>query len=142
VYGRVQSGWSKVKTLFVIQLATLLFLDLHEFWFKTVTGYFLILVLVTYGMFLTFSVIIDSMQDDATAARTDGIHLVNKVFRVVMHTWFVALFVLGQFIDGCSPTLFPTIFIQAGLFSLLNATYVVFLYFVWHEYRESFLFNP
>jgi hypothetical protein len=142
LYGRVQEGWSKVKTLFVIQLITVAFIDLHEFWLKNVTGYFLILMCVTYGLFLTFSVMVDSMQDDDTAARTDGIHLLNKIHRAIMHIWFLVLFVRGQFIEGCYPVLFPVIFKQIGLFSLFNAVYFLFLYGVWTWKRENFLFNP
>jgi hypothetical protein len=40
---------------------------IHEFTTKSVAGYYLILLLTTYGNFLTLSVIMDSMIDDETA---------------------------------------------------------------------------
>jgi hypothetical protein len=62
-YNKVQEGWSKIKSLFVIQLACVIYMLIHEFTTKSVAGYFLIVLFTTYGLFLTFSVILDSMQD-------------------------------------------------------------------------------
>ena len=101
LFNRVQEGWSKVKTLFVIQSLTVVYLLVHEFTTKSVAGYFLLMTLVSYGSFLTFSVMIDSMQDDEMANRKDGIHLVNKIYRVAMHLGFILLAISSLYIEGC-----------------------------------------
>lgn len=140
-YNRVQEGWSKVKTLFTIQIGVVIYLIWHELNSRSIPGYFLILSLTAYMQFLTLSVIIDSMVDNETAARTGGIHTKNLVFRVFMHLGFVALFIVSFQITGCSVNLFPPQFIFVALYTLANAAFALYLYYIWNEDSENFLFN-
>lgn len=98
-YNRVQKGWSKVKLLFLVQLATVLFFCIHEFTNKTIRGYFLIFVMTSYGMFLTFGVVFDGMQDEETKARRDRMHGLDFIFRVSMHAATAVLFLSVFFVD-------------------------------------------
>lgn len=101
-YNKVQKGPSKIKGLFIIQLGCVIYLLIHEFTTKSVAGYYLILLLTTYGNFLTFSVIMDSMIDSETNNRRDGIHGFNFFFRVGMHLLTAILGAISIFMDGCS----------------------------------------
>ena len=59
-YNKVTTGWSKVKTLFVVQAFCVSYLGFHEFTGRSIKGFYLILLFTSYGLFLTFSVVVDS----------------------------------------------------------------------------------
>lgn len=142
LYNRVQDGWSKVKTLFIIQLLTVIYLLVHEFTTKSVGGYFLLVVLVSYGMFLTYSVVIDSMLEPNDDEKTDGIHLVNKVYRIFMHISTALLALSAYLIDGCRLQIFPPEFFFVALYSFVNAGFTHYLHKVYTDRPKEFLFDP
>ena len=63
-YQKVQEGMSKVKGLFIIQFLVVLFLLFVSSKGAKVTDFYVILLLTHYGYFLSFSVVIDSCQDE------------------------------------------------------------------------------
>lgn len=127
-YNKVQEGWSKIKSLFVIQLACVIYMLIHEFTTKSVAGYFLIVLFTTYGLFLTFSVILDSMQDKETAARRDGIHGYNFFFRVGMHTMTAVFALMSLGIKGCDPVLFPDAFVSLSVYIAFYTLFTLYLH--------------
>merc|ERR1712203_1075705 len=60
-YNKLQPGWSKVKSLFVLQTVTIVYLLVNEFTHRHISGIFIILLFTQYCMFLTFCLVIDSM---------------------------------------------------------------------------------
>lgn len=105
----------------------------HEFTTKSVAGYFLIVLFTIYGLFLTFSVILDSMQDEETAARRDGVHGFNFVLRVGMHAMTAVLAVASFWIKGCSPTLFPDAFLALAVYNLFYTASTLYLHWQHHQ---------
>ena len=91
--------------------------------------------------FLTFSVLIDSMLNDETAKRWDGIHLQSKLHRIFMHLGALSLFIFSFFIPSCNVELFPHAFNLVAAYTLINALFIIYLYYVWNEHPENFLFN-
>lgn len=84
--------------------------------------------MTSYGMFLTFAVLIESMQDENTAARRDGIYGFDYIFRICMHFATALLFALGIFVPiKCSVHLFPDIFTAAAIYVCVNGAYFGFL---------------
>ena len=59
-YNKVLKGWSKVKTLFVLQTITILYLAINEFTHRHIHGIFLIYLFTQYSLFLTFCLVLDS----------------------------------------------------------------------------------
>ena len=119
-----------------------MFFCIHEFTNKTIRGYFIIFVMTSYGMFLTFGVVFDGMQDEATKARRDGMYGLDFIFRVSMHVATAALF-LSVFFDDltCTSELFPDSFTFAAVYVLANAAYVGFLYYKYKYTPDDFLFD-
>lgn len=115
---------------------------LHEFTTKSVAGYYLLITFVSYGSFLTFSVMIDSMLDEETAAQTNGIHLVNKFYRISMHIGAIVLVAQSYFINGCREEIYPHSFLWVAIYTLVNAAFTHYLHIVHTRHPEDFLFNP
>lgn len=111
---------------------------IHEFTTKSVAGYYLIVLFTTYGLFLTFSVILDSMQDQETADRRDGIHGYNFLFRVGMHTMTVVLAAMSFWIKGCSPTLFPDAFVGLAVYIAFYTLFTLYLHREHHNKNHLF----
>jgi hypothetical protein len=60
LYSKVEFGWSWTKSLFVLQTFIIVYMVVFEFGPKKIQGMFVILLLTSYGMFLTFCIVIDS----------------------------------------------------------------------------------
>ena len=63
-YNRVQIGWTWTKSLFVMQTFIIAYLVIFEFGQKRIQGMFVILLLTSYGMFLTFCIVVDSCRTE------------------------------------------------------------------------------
>lgn len=59
-YNKVLKGWSKVKTLFILQTITIVYLAVNEFTHRHIHGIFLIYLFTQYSLFLTFCLVLDS----------------------------------------------------------------------------------
>jgi hypothetical protein len=60
-YYKLQPGWSKHKSLFVMQTAIILYLLVNEFHHRHINGLFMILLFTQYSLFITFNLVVDSM---------------------------------------------------------------------------------
>ena len=109
---------------------------------RSVAGSFILVGWTSYSSFLTYAVVIDSMQDEATAARTDGIHWWNRAFRYAMHTMMFLIFIYSLNMKSCSDRLVPIEFNFLAIFVFINAAFMLYLHFVHANTPEKFLFNP
>jgi hypothetical protein len=102
LYNQAQQGWSKVKLLLVIHFMSIIYVFYHDMTSRSVEGYFILLAWATYSGFLTYSVVIDSMQDTETAKRIDGIHGWNRLFRILMHSMMLLIVIYSLTTLNCS----------------------------------------
>ena len=60
-YGKIQRRLSKVMLLFIFQTVIIFYLVINEFTHRHLQGIFIVLLFTQYSLFITFSLVVDSM---------------------------------------------------------------------------------
>jgi len=121
-YNKLQAGWSKIKTLFVVQFAIIVYLVVNEFTHRHISGLFLVLLFTQYTLFLTFCLVVDSMLTKHQDEKIDDSKLrqFNKIFRVAMHMITFGLFVSTFWMKDCNSSIYPKNFIAVVIIILIH----------------------
>ena len=95
---------------------------------RYIKGLYVILLGTSYAMFLTFCIVIDSCHTKEDKKKCYGSFLINKVFRIFMHTVCIGLLLAVFFIPGCNKKIYPKGFIAVMFVILIHQVYDLFLY--------------
>ena len=125
-YSRVDPGWCTLRNiLFVLQAFTVLRVFMFEFVANYGKGLFTIWSLSTFGSFLTFIIVCDSINDDK-----EEMHWLDFVHRIVFAYINGYLFLSGSlFLPPCTEDIYPWHF--------LAITGVIILQLVWRCFARS-----
>ncbi len=130
-YNKLQPGWSKTKSLFVLQFFIICYLVINEFTGRHIVGLFLILLFTQYTLFLTFCLVIDSMMTSKQDEKINDskLRLFNKIFRISMHLITLGLFASSFFIKSCQDSIYPANFVAVVSIIFIHQIYDLFLHF-------------
>ena len=137
-YNKVIKGWSKVKSLFVLQTFVILYLAINEFTHRHIHGIFLIYLFTQYSLFLTFCLMIDSCvteEQEQNWTQSKGL-IFNRVYRVFMHTVTFTLFIMSFFMKDCDERIYPFNFLTVTCIILTHQIYDFYLKN--HDYLINF----
>ena len=128
-YRKVNKGWSKVKSLFCIQLVIIFYLLINEFTDRNFRGIFFILLGAQWSYFITFSLVIDScitIEADENINQ-DKLKTFNWYFRLVNHLLTLGLFTTIFYVTDCNEKVYPPNFTLLIFLILLHQVYDVYL---------------